>query len=93
MRSTRQLLVNLAQMPQVQRRDRDGCNALFAKTLTQCPHYAALAGADPEGQVFASAPAASGPVNVADRLWFQKAVQTRDFCGRRTCSGPHQQKV
>ena len=63
----------------MQRRDRDGCNALFAETLTQCPHYAGLAGADPEGQVFASAPAVSGPVNVADRLWFQKAVQTRAF--------------
>jgi len=78
-RNTRQLLVNLAQIPLVQRRDRDGCNSLFAKMLTQCPHYAALGGVDPEGQLFASAPAASGPVNVADRLWFQKAVQTRAF--------------
>jgi len=78
-RSTRQLLVNLAQIPQAQRRDRDGCNALFAKMLTQCPHYAALGAADPNGQLFASAPAASGPVNFTDRRWFQKAVQTRAF--------------
>ena len=35
--------------------------------------------ADPEGQVFASAPEAKGPVHIADRLFFQKAVQTRAF--------------
>ena len=29
--------------------------------------------------MFASAPAAPGPVNYADRLWFQKTVQTRAF--------------
>ena len=63
----------------MQRRDRDACNALFAGVLEQCPYYAVLAAADPEGQVFASAPAATGPVNIADRLWFQKAIQTRAF--------------
>ncbi len=29
--------------------------------------------------MFACAPAVSRPVNIADRLWFQKAIQTRDF--------------
>ncbi len=47
--------------------------------LEQCPYYAVLAAADPEGQVFASAPEAKGPVHIADRLFFQKAVQTRAF--------------
>ena len=77
--NTRQILESLAQLPQVQRRDRDGCNALFAGLLKQSPHYSVMVAADPEGQVFASAPAAPGPVNVADRLWFKKAIQTRAF--------------
>jgi signal transduction histidine kinase len=78
-RDTRQLLVTLTRLPQVQRRDRDGCNALFARMLEESPHFTILAGADLEGRVFASAPAAPGPVNIADRLWFQKAVETRAF--------------
>ena len=77
--TTRQLLMTLARLPQVQRRDRDACDALFAGVLAQCPYYAILAAADPEGQVFASAPEAKGPVNIADRLFFQKAIQTRAF--------------
>ncbi len=76
---TRQLLKTLAQLPQVQRRDRDRCNALFDGLLKQNPHYAAIGGADPEGWTFATAPRVPEPVNIADRLWFRKAAQTRDF--------------
>jgi signal transduction histidine kinase len=78
-RDTQQHLKTLVQLPQVQRLDRDACNALLAKLLEESPHYAVLGGADPEGRVFASAPAARGPVNVADRLWFRKVFQTRTF--------------
>ena len=77
--STRQLLATVSRLPQVQRLDRNGCNALFDELLKQNPHYAVIGGADPEGWTFASAPPVAAPVNVADRLWFQKAVQTRDF--------------
>lgn len=78
-RSTRQLLMSLARLPQVQRRDRAACESLFAGVLVQCPYYAVLLAVDPQGQVFASAPAEKGPVNYADRLWFQKTVQTPAF--------------
>jgi signal transduction histidine kinase len=78
-RDTRQLLMTLARLPQMQRRDREGCNALFARMLANHPYYSALIAADPQGQLFASAPAVPGPVNFADRLWFQKVVQTRAF--------------
>ncbi len=78
-RNTRQLLMTLAQLPQVQRRDREACDLLFAKLLNHSPYYAVLAAADLEGQVFASAPADRGPVNIADRFFFQKAVETRNF--------------
>jgi len=77
--TTRQLLMSLARLPQVQRHDRAACETLFAGVVEQCPYYAVLAAADTEGQVFASAPEAKGPVHIADRLWFQKAIQTRAF--------------
>jgi signal transduction histidine kinase len=76
---TRQLLVGLARQPQVQRRDREGCEALFATLLKDSPHCAAIGAADLEGRVFASAPPAPGPIEVADRRWFQEAVRTRAF--------------
>jgi signal transduction histidine kinase len=83
----RQLLATLARLPQVQRRDRDACNALFAELLKQSPHSATIGATDSEGRLFASAPAASGPVNYADRLWFQKIIQTRDLVIGETVMG------
>jgi len=77
--STRQVLTHLAQSPQVQRGDPEGCTALFSGLLKQSPWYAVIGAADPDGQVFASAPLAPAPVNVANRLFFQKAVQSRVF--------------
>ncbi len=77
--STRQLLGTLARLPQVQRQDRAACESLFAGVLAQCPYYSILATTDTRGQLFAGAPAASAPVNYADRRWFQKTAQTRAF--------------
>jgi signal transduction histidine kinase len=77
--TTRQLLMTLARLPQVQRRDRDVCNALFARVAARCPYYGVLAAVDSQGQMFAIAPGAPGPVNYADRLWFQKTVQSLAF--------------
>ncbi|MGO9622164.1 MAG: GAF domain-containing protein, partial [Desulfobaccales bacterium] len=77
--TTRQLLETLARMPQVQRRDREACNALFAELLKQSPHSVTIAAADSEGRLFASAPSAPGPVNYADRPWFQKISQARNL--------------
>lgn len=76
---TRQMLVNLTQMPQVQGRERDSCNTLFARLLEKSPHYTAIMAVDSAGEVFASAPKASAPLKATDRLWFHQAVQTRAF--------------
>ena len=77
--TTGQLLETLARMPQVQRRDREACNALFAELLKQSPHNLTIGAADAEGRLFASAPSAPGPVTYADRPWFQKISQTRNL--------------
>ena len=47
--------------------------------LVQCPYYSILIATDSGGNVFASAPAISTPVNVADRLYFKRAIETRGF--------------
>jgi signal transduction histidine kinase/HAMP domain-containing protein len=76
---TWKLLSILAQLPQVQRRDRDACNALFAELLKKSPHSLAIGATDAEGRLFASAPAVSRSVNYADRRWFQEVVRTRNL--------------
>ena len=85
--NARQLLAALAKLSLVQRRDRDACNALFAELLKQNPHSATIGATDSEGRLFASAPAAPGSVNYADRLWFQKLIQTRDLVIGETVVG------
>lgn len=77
--ATRQLLISLARLPQLQRRDRAACNLLFEGLKAESPYYTTLGAADPEGRVFASAPAVEGPVNVGDRLYFRKAIETGGF--------------
>ncbi len=77
--SSRDLLQTLAQLPQVQQRDQEGCYALFARTMKQCPYYAVMGGGDSEGWVFASAPVAVGPIDMSNRFFFQETRRTRNF--------------
>ena len=77
--STRLLLVALAQLPVVRDRDPAACSALFADLLTQYPSYTGFTAAKPNGDVFCSAPPITQPLNFADREWYQRLVQTRDF--------------
>ncbi|MBI1800788.1 MAG: PAS domain-containing protein, partial [Chloroflexi bacterium] len=74
-----QLLLALAELPQVRRRDGAACNRLFTNLLEQYPQYTALTVADPKGDVSCSAPALTQPVNVADRNWYQHLVQSHGF--------------
>jgi PAS domain S-box-containing protein len=75
----RQLLIALAQLPAVRGRDPAACSALFADLLKQYPRYANLAAVKPDGDTFCSALPLSGPVSAADRLYFRRAIETRDF--------------
>src|ERR671933_6870 len=77
--SSRQLLIILARLPAVRDRDAAACSALFAELLRLYPRYANLGVAGADGEIFCSALPLGGPVNVADRSYFQRALQTRDF--------------
>jgi signal transduction histidine kinase/HAMP domain-containing protein len=75
----RQLLIALAQLPEVRKQDSKACNALFAGLLKQFPLYVSLGAVDARGNSFCSAIPISKSVSAADRAYFQRAVQYRDF--------------
>lgn len=76
---TRQLLFALAQLPELVEEDPVACSALLAGLLNQYPQYTRVGAIAPDGDLFCSAPPAEGPVNLADRDYFQRAFETRDF--------------
>jgi hypothetical protein len=75
----RQLLVTLAHLPEVHRRDSGGCNALFFDILKAHPFYVNLGVIAPDGDLSCSAVAFDKPINLAGRAYFRRAIATRDF--------------
>ena len=75
----RQLLVTLARLPAVRERNRAACNALFADLLTQHSSYANLGVIDADGNVICTAVPITDQVYLGDRVYFRRALETRDF--------------
>jgi PAS domain S-box-containing protein len=75
----RQLLIALAQMPEIRGGNREKCNLLLANLLKQYRVYAGFGVVDGAGNSICSAPLATQPVNTADRAYFRLAKETRDF--------------
>jgi signal transduction histidine kinase len=73
-----QLLVTLAQLPAVRAGNRAACNALFADLLAQRSSYANLGVIDTDGNVSCSA-LPTGELYLGDRVYFRRALETRDF--------------
>jgi PAS domain S-box-containing protein len=76
---TRQLLMAMAQLPQVQDGRSAQCNRFFDLLLKEYPLYANLGAINLKGQVFCSAVPTRRSINLANRPFFQKAVKTSDF--------------
>ncbi len=77
--STRQLLMSLAQLPAVKTPGAASCNGVLADLLKPYPYYTNFGATTPDGRVYCSARPLAQPVNIADRSYFQRAVQARDF--------------
>ena len=75
----RQLLTGLAQAPSVQSLDAARATALFREMVKRFPFYGNIGAATPAGDLFAAAVMDPGRVSIADRDYFQRALQTRDF--------------
>ena len=75
----RQLLTTLAQIPVARGSDPAVCNAVFSTLLKKYPRYANLGVTTPAGDAICSGLPLPGPTNFADRAWFQRALESRDF--------------
>lgn len=75
----RQLLIALAQLPSVQEQDASTCSAFMAELLQQYPLYENLGAAGRDGDIFCSGVPSDRTVSMADRLFFQRALQWRSF--------------
>ncbi|MBC1221350.1 PAS domain S-box protein [Nostoc sp. UCD122] len=76
---TRQLLIILAQLPVVRQGNSAECNQLLTDMLKQHSAYANFAVLDGQGNPICTGIAYSGSVNLRDRSYFQRALQTRKF--------------
>jgi len=76
---TRQFLMTLAQVPAVRNLDSSECNRLFLKLARQNPAYANIGAVNLDGTVYCSAVPVTNTVNVADRLYFKRVLETREF--------------
>ena len=77
--AARQLLIAFARLPQLRSKDAAACNAFLGEMLKAYPLYLNLALADPDGNVSCSALPSGSAVNVADRAYFTRAMETRRF--------------
>ncbi|MBI4499487.1 MAG: PAS domain S-box protein [Chloroflexi bacterium] len=75
----RQFLTALAHFPAVRAGDATECSALFADIAKQYAFYTGFTVARPDGEVFCSSLPLPGPLNIADRAFFQRALAARDF--------------
>lgn len=77
---THQLLKVMADLPEIQGGDSVVCSRLFANLLKNNSSYIIFGLAKLNGDLYCSAPQAnSGLINVADRAYFQRTLNTHDF--------------
>ena len=69
----------LAQLSPVRKCEPASCTSLFADLLKQYPWFLNIGAAYPNGNIFASAVPMPRPINIADRSYFQLALETRRF--------------
>ena len=77
--STRQLLVVLAQLPQLRPTNAAACSAFLANLRQKYPVYANLGVVTSQGDVFCSAVPLKAPLSLINDSWVRGAVKERDF--------------
>jgi|GEM_PF-538338 len=88
-----QQLLTLAELPEVRNRDRQACDGIFARLVSQNPRVATLFATTPDALIFA-ANAPFSRISIADRKYFQDALRTHSFsCGEFVVSRLTQKQV
>src|ERR1043166_3431804 len=77
--AARQLLIAFARLPQVRMSDASACSAFMKEMLGAYPAYQNLGVISPDGNVWCSGVQLVSMINVADRMYFQRAIAARDF--------------
>ncbi len=77
--TTRQLLVALAQVPELRSGDPARCTDFLSDLLARYVRYLNLGLIDARGYVFCSALPYEGPIYAGDRAYYQRAIETGDF--------------
>jgi diguanylate cyclase (GGDEF)-like protein len=75
----RQLLIALAQLPEVHGGDEAGCTTVFARLLERYPHYTNLGMVTPSGELACSGSLLSGRGSVTDQAYLRRALESREF--------------
>ncbi len=71
------LLITLAQLPEVRERKPAKCAQLFSGIMKKFPYYTNIAAVSPKGDIFCSGLPNPSNANVADRGYFQEALNER----------------
>ncbi len=75
----RQLLVGLAQLPEVRQTDGPACSARFGELLTRYREFTNIAALDGDGTQFCSALPVNRPVSGVGSSFYERVLATRDF--------------
>jgi anti-anti-sigma regulatory factor/HAMP domain-containing protein len=76
----RQLLIALAQLPEIRSGDPERCTPLLSNLIKQYPQYAILGVGGLDGTILcAGVPVAGKNRYIGDRSWFREAIETRGF--------------
>jgi signal transduction histidine kinase len=76
---TRQLLANFAHYLERQWSDSAECSRYLSELMNQHRRYKNLGAVDAQGMLHCSAISYETSVNVSDRLWFKRVIETRKF--------------
>ena len=76
---TRQLLLTLAHLSAVREENSTACDQLFAGLLSEYPQYTNLGAISSQGNVYCSAVPIKQVVNLANRNYFQRAIENKSF--------------
>ncbi|MEK7655190.1 MAG: ATP-binding protein [Patescibacteria group bacterium] len=76
-KSAQQILTALSVVPEIW--NADDCNKLMGELIAQNPRYANFGLIAPNGDILCSGVPFTPPINVADRLYFKKAIETKTF--------------
>jgi len=77
--AVRHLVTGLAQLPAVHARDANSCTGLFQEILKKFPDLTGIVAATPKGEIFCSGVPFPRGTSLADRAYFQRALETRRF--------------